>query len=85
MRTPVVRFDGPITQEIAVDDEGKTSLFERKLPPIFLGLDRQAAIETDAAARALLLWGRRPADPSRWRSDVGPEALRRVRSLLRGY
>ncbi|HEX3828543.1 MAG TPA: hypothetical protein VHV82_14860 [Sporichthyaceae bacterium] len=44
-----------------------------------------AAIETDAAARALLLWGRRPADPSRWRSDVGPEALQQVRSLLRGY
>jgi uncharacterized protein (TIGR03083 family) len=44
-----------------------------------------ATIETDAAARALLLWGRRPADPSRWRSDVGPRALRRVRSLLSGY
>jgi uncharacterized protein (TIGR03083 family) len=44
-----------------------------------------ATIETDAAARALLLWGRRPADPSRWRSDAGPDTLRQVRGLLRGY
>ncbi|MFD8708046.1 maleylpyruvate isomerase N-terminal domain-containing protein [Kitasatospora sp. NPDC059648] len=44
-----------------------------------------AAIESDAAVRVLLLWGRRPADPSRWHSDAGPEALRRVRALLGGY
>ena len=31
-----------------------------------------AALETDAAARVLLLWGRRPADPSRICSRVGP-------------
>jgi hypothetical protein len=44
-----------------------------------------ATLETDAAARVLLLWGRRPADPSRICSKVGPEALGRVRSLLSGY
>jgi uncharacterized protein (TIGR03083 family) len=44
-----------------------------------------AAIETDAAARTLLLWGRRPLDPSRWRSGLGPEKLRRLRTLLNGY
>jgi hypothetical protein len=44
-----------------------------------------ATLETDAAARTLMLWGRRTADPGRWRSDVGPEELRRVRSLLAGY
>ncbi|MGK4578673.1 maleylpyruvate isomerase N-terminal domain-containing protein [Kitasatospora sp. HPMI-4] len=44
-----------------------------------------ATIESDAAVRVLLLWGRRPADPSRWHSAVGPEALRRVRTLLSGY
>ena len=38
-----------------------------------------AALETDAAARVLLLWGRRPADPSRICSRVGPEALGRLR------
>jgi hypothetical protein len=44
-----------------------------------------ATLETDAAARVLLLWGRRPADPSRICSRVGPETLGRVRSLLAGY
>lgn len=44
-----------------------------------------ATLETDAAARVLLLWGRRPADPSRIRSRVGPQVLGRVRCLLGGY
>jgi hypothetical protein len=44
-----------------------------------------ATLETDAAARVLLLWGRRPADPARICSRVGPEALGRVRGLLSGY
>lgn len=44
-----------------------------------------ATIESDAAVRVLLLWGRRPADPARWRSAVGPDTLRRVRTLLGGY
>jgi hypothetical protein len=44
-----------------------------------------ATIESDAAVRVLLLWGRRPADPSRWHSAAGPEVLRRVRTLLSGY
>lgn len=44
-----------------------------------------ATLETDAAARVLLLWGRRPADPSRICSRVGPQTLGRVRGLLSGY
>jgi hypothetical protein len=44
-----------------------------------------ATLETDAAARVLLLWGRRPADPSRICSRAGPETLGRVRRLLSGY
>jgi uncharacterized protein (TIGR03083 family) len=44
-----------------------------------------ATLETDAAARVLLLWGRRPADPSRIYSSAGPETLGSVRRLLRGY
>ena len=44
-----------------------------------------ATLETDPAARVLLLWGRRPADPTRICSRVGPEALGRVRRLLSGY
>lgn len=42
-------------------------------------------IETDAATRVLLLWGRRPADPSRIRSAAGPLELGRLRTLLSGY
>ncbi|MEU6516098.1 maleylpyruvate isomerase N-terminal domain-containing protein [Streptomyces sp. NPDC046978] len=45
----------------------------------------RATIESDAAVRALLIWGRRPADASRWHSDAGPEALRAMRTLLSGY
>ena len=44
-----------------------------------------ATLETDAAARVLLLWGRRPGDPSRICSDAGPETLGQVRRLLSGY
>ncbi len=44
-----------------------------------------ATLETDPAARVLLLWGRKPADPSRICSRVGPETLGRVRGLLSGY
>lgn len=47
--------------------------------------DGQATLETDAAARVLLLWGRRPADPSRVCSRVGPQTLGRLRNLLSGY
>jgi hypothetical protein len=44
-----------------------------------------ATLETDAAARILLLWGRRPADPSRICSKAGPTTLGRIRQLLSGY
>jgi hypothetical protein len=44
-----------------------------------------ATLETDAAARVLLLWGRRPGDPSRICSRAGADTLGRVRRLLSGY
>jgi Mycothiol maleylpyruvate isomerase N-terminal domain len=47
--------------------------------------DGEATLETDAAARVLLLWGRRPADPSRICSRAGPDVLGRLRRLLSGY
>lgn len=50
-----------------------------------VGPEGRATLETDAAARVLLLWGRRPGDPSRICSDAGPEILGRVRRLLSGY
>jgi hypothetical protein len=48
-------------------------------------IEGDATLETDAAARVLLFWGRRPADPSRICSKVGPQTLGRVRNLLSGY
>lgn len=51
----------------------------------FAAPEGPATIESDAAVRALLLWGRRPANPSRWRSDAGPATLKAVRTLLSGY
>jgi hypothetical protein len=47
--------------------------------------DGPATLETDAAARVLLLWGRRPGDPSRICSRAGAGTLGRVRRLLSGY
>ena len=44
-----------------------------------------ATLETDSATRVLLLWGRRPADPQRIRSQAGPRTLQRLRTLLSGY
>jgi Histidine phosphatase superfamily (branch 1) len=55
-------------------------------PSVELGEVAGAAVlESDAAARALLLWGRQPADPSRLRSQAGPAALGAARRLLAGY
>jgi hypothetical protein len=42
-------------------------------------------IETDAAARLLILWGRRPSDPRRVRSTLPPDELARLQNLLVGY
>jgi hypothetical protein len=44
-----------------------------------------ATLVTDAAARALLLWGRQPSDPARIMSTAGPAALGATRALLSGY
>ncbi len=44
-----------------------------------------AVLESDPAARVLLLWGRQPSDSSRLNSTAGPEALGQARLLLSGY
>ncbi len=72
-----LRADGTDDVVLAADSDQVTiGLAEPKGP---------ATLETDAAARVLLLWGRRPADPSRIRSRAGAETLGRVRGLLSGY
>jgi len=72
-----LRVDG--ADDVVVSADSETTTIELADP------DGPATLETDSAARVLLLWGRRPADPSRIRSRVGPEALGRVRALLSGY
>jgi hypothetical protein len=72
-----LRVDGADDVVVSADSEATT--IELADP------DGPATLETDAAARVLLLWGRRPGDPSRIRSGVGPQALGRVRALLSGY
>jgi hypothetical protein len=74
------RLRAPGSEDILVtaDAEGGG---EMRLVPVH----GKATIESDAAVRALLIWGRRPADPSRWHSDAGPQALRELRTLLSGY
>ncbi|MEV5510808.1 maleylpyruvate isomerase N-terminal domain-containing protein [Streptomyces orinoci] len=74
------RLRTPGTEDILVTAEagGGTGI-------TFAPAEGPATVESDAAARVLLLWGRRPANPARWHSDAGPEALRRLRGLLGGY
>ncbi|MBO0732162.1 MAG: maleylpyruvate isomerase N-terminal domain-containing protein [Acidimicrobiaceae bacterium] len=72
-----LRVDG--MPDIAVTAAGDQTTIELVDPA------GDATLETDAAARVLLLWGRRPADPSRICSSVGPQALGQLRNLLSGY
>jgi hypothetical protein len=67
------------SDDVALSAEADRTTIEL-VPPV-----GAATLETDAAARVLLLWGRRPADPARIHSSAGPEALGRVRNLLSGY
>lgn len=73
------RLRAPGTDDILITATGRGSTIEL-VPP-----DGPATIESDPAGRALLLWGRRPADPSRWHSHAGPDALHQLRTLLSGY
>ena len=43
------------------------------------------SLESDPAARLLLLWGRRPADPRRIRSDLDLTTHMRLAGALRGF
>ena len=68
--------DSPDVVVVATADATDISLSPQRGP---------ATIESDAATRCLFLWGRRPADPSRWSGGGASEDLRRVRRLLSGY
>jgi hypothetical protein len=47
--------------------------------------DAEASIEGDPAARLLFLWGRRPGDPGRLRSNLKTEDLVTLSGLLQGF
>jgi uncharacterized protein (TIGR03083 family) len=47
--------------------------------------DEAGTIDTDAGARLLLVWGRRPADSRRVRSALPVDVLSRLQTLLAGY
>ena len=47
--------------------------------------DVEADVECDAAARLLLLWGRRPAAARRVRTSSDAPALARLTTILSGY
>ncbi len=72
-----LRVEG--TADVVVTAEADTTSIGLSEP------DGPATLECDAASRVLLLWGRRPADPGRISSSVGPEKLGRLRTLLSGY
>jgi uncharacterized protein (TIGR03083 family) len=75
-----VRLRCPGEQDLALDVvDGKGALSFRRAE------DVPAVIETDAAARLLILWGRRPQDGRRVRSSLAPEELARLQSVLVGY
>jgi Mycothiol maleylpyruvate isomerase N-terminal domain len=42
-------------------------------------------VELDAAARSLVIWGRRPDQRGRFRSHMPPDMLARLQTLLSGY
>lgn len=75
----VARLRTPGTDDVVLTADTTTAGIRLAAP------EGPATIESDAAARLLLLWGRRPADPSRRHSSAGPETLRRARTLLGGY
>lgn len=73
------RLRVPGTEDVVVSAEADRTAIGLADP------EGPATLETDTAARVLLLWGRRPADPSRICSRVGREPLGQVRRLLSGY
>ncbi|MUL65624.1 hypothetical protein BOO86_14190 [Mycobacterium sp. CBMA 234] len=70
---------------VAGDDDVMVTADAQRTTIALAAPEGPATIETDAATRVLLLWGRRPADPGRIRSAAGPRELGRLRTLLSGY
>jgi hypothetical protein len=73
------RLRAPGTDDVVVTATADGATITRDSP------GGPATIDSDPAARVLLLWGRRPTGPGRWRSQAGVEALQEVRTLLSGY
>jgi uncharacterized protein (TIGR03083 family) len=75
-----VRISGGDADDLRLEvREGRATL---SLEP---HIDGEVSIEADAAARLLLLWGRRPSDASRVRSHLPTPQLLRLQTLLSGF
>lgn len=73
------RLRSPGTDDVVVTATAESNSINFAKP------EGPATIESDPAVRTLLLWGRRPADFTRWHSQAGLATLRKVRTLLAGY
>ena len=62
---------------VLVDAEGSRLMHTEELS--------EPAVTGDSAARLLLLWGRKPDNPSRLQAPGGSEVLRQLQTLLAGY
>jgi hypothetical protein len=74
------RIRSPGAPDLVVDvrRDGCRLLFDDKW-------DLRADVECDAAARLLLVWGRRPAAAERVRTTLDPGSLVRLTTILSGY
>jgi uncharacterized protein (TIGR03083 family) len=78
-----IRISAGGTDDLRIEvRRGETAL---SLVPPDGGGEATVKVETDPAARLLLLWGRRPSDASRVRSQLEADQLFRLQTLLSGY
>jgi uncharacterized protein (TIGR03083 family) len=73
-----IRADGLPDLLVGVDDSGAHL-------ELIDAADADADVECDAAARLLLLWGRRPASARRVRTTLDAAALARLEVILSGF
>jgi hypothetical protein len=75
--------------DVRLRTTGQRDIVARRSPEgaslVFDDPDASPAIHADAAARLLFVWGRRPADRSRVRSDMPREQTAAVEALLAGF
>jgi hypothetical protein len=74
-----VRLRAPGARDLLVVVESDVAQLE------LVDKEDEPDVELDAAARTLVIWGRRPTPPGRIRSHLATAALARLQALLSGY